>query len=315
MNDRLEELRKLHEHHASQSGVGPSQIGLSLNQSRRGKDIEEGADPERAKQPEFMRTFFEQVDSIKNQFNDIHNNNDQILSLNNSAVQATAPEEEKELSHALEGVVRQTKGLFLRIKAQLEEMAMETTAIAEDQPKSHASQIRIRRNLHAALAKKFKDLIAEFQQHQEHFKDAMTEKGKRQVKIICPELSEDQAEEMAANGIHTAVQVQMLGGHQHLRSALADLQDKFRDIRLLEESVVELEKMWQDLAVLVHAQGELVDNILCSVQAAEHHIEGAEKALVETRKLQERRRKNMCWAMVCLLILAIIILSGVLLGS
>ena len=85
-------------------------------------------------------------------------------------------------------------------------------------------------------------------------------------------------------------------GHESLKGALSDLQDKYRDIRKLEQSnpntdlqtcsvpihllcvrvclsfihsgVAELHQMFVELATLVEAQGELLDQIEYSVNSA-----------------------------------------------
>ena len=50
-------------------------------------------------------------------------------------------------------------------------------------------------------------------------------------------------------------------GHASARNALADIQEKHRDIMKLEASIAELHQLFLDMSVLVESQGELLDQI------------------------------------------------------
>ncbi|CBZ49923.1 hypothetical protein NCLIV_004070 [Neospora caninum Liverpool] len=140
---------------------------------------------------------------------------------------------------------------------------------------------------------------------------------KHPEKIIYPEASAEEVEQLVESGdlsAATAVKMRVTGTHQSLRNAVADLQDKYRDILRLEQSVAELHQMFVELAFLVEQQGELLDQIQYNVTKAKDYTAQAEKELLQARKNQKSAKKRMCWLSVCVLVLVIIILVPVILN-
>eukprot|EP01070_Trichotokara_eunicae_P002836 Trichotokara_eunicae@DN2956_c0_g1_i1.p1 len=109
-------------------------------------------------------------------------------------------------------------------------------------------------------------------------------------------------------GADAVIRARMQGGHESLKNALDDIQEKYRDIKKLEQSVAELHQMFVDLATLVDAQGELLDQIEFSVNSAKDYTEKAEKDLVTARKYQKTANRRMCWLSVCLVVLALVVM-------
>ncbi|KAL3532219.1 hypothetical protein ACH5RR_005740 [Cinchona calisaya] len=65
-------------------------------------------------------------------------------------------------------------------------------------------------------------------------------------------------------------------------------------------------------AVLVDAQGDMIDNIEIRVSTAVDHVQSGNTALQKAKKLQRNSRKWMCIAILILLIIVAIIVVGVL---
>ncbi|PNX75799.1 syntaxin-132-like protein [Trifolium pratense] len=66
------------------------------------------------------------------------------------------------------------------------------------------------------------------------------------------------------------------------------------------------------MAVLVDAQGEILDNIESQVNNAVDHVQRGTTALQSAKKLQKNSRKWMCIAIMILLVIVAIIVVGVL---
>ncbi|OIW22023.1 hypothetical protein TanjilG_29417 [Lupinus angustifolius] len=65
------------------------------------------------------------------------------------------------------------------------------------------------------------------------------------------------------------------------------------------------------MAVLVDAQGEILDNIESQVNNAVDHVQRGTSALQTAKKLQKSSRKWMCIGIIILLIVIAIIVVGV----
>ena len=76
------------------------------------------------------------------------------------------------------------------------------------------------------------------------------------------------------------MQAKVMGhAHSKMKNAVSDIQAKYDAIKRLEQSVEELFELFQELAQLVQAQGEIIDNIEANLVETENYVEKAEKNL------------------------------------
>eukprot|EP01071_Lankesteria_metandrocarpae_P001362 Lankesteria_metandrocarpae@DN1495_c0_g1_i1.p1 len=258
--------------------------------------------------PKFMDEYFQKTEGIKKSIAGIGLLIEGVKEQKKAANLATTPEMEKESSLALQKSLDEANRLVLLTKKQLEVLKEENGVFSASKPNS--SEARIRDNLHQALTRKFRDTLLEYQTVQTEYKKEVKEKVTRQVKIVCPEVTEAEMEQIVESGeVTELIRARITGvqAHTSLQNALSDLQDKYRDIRRLEKNVSELHQLFVDLATLVDAQGELLDQIEYSVNSAKDYTEKAEKELVTARRHQKSAQKRMCWLSVCLVVLAVIV--------
>ncbi|CAL4126764.1 unnamed protein product [Meganyctiphanes norvegica] len=103
---------------------------------------------------------------------------------------------------------------------------------------------------------------------------------------------------------------------QEARQQLQDLQDRHEAVRSLEKSITELAHLFQDLAVLVHEQGEKVDRIENYTFIAKEKAAAAQVQLKEAVVNQHKARKKkficgLIGTVVVVVVLLIIIFSFV----
>jgi t-SNARE complex subunit (syntaxin) len=72
---------------------------------------------------------------------------------------------------------------------------------------------------------------------------------------------------------------QRAGVHSKVKNTVEDIQNKYKDILRLEQNVNELFELFQELAVLIQAQGEMLDNIEANLEDANDYMEKAETQL------------------------------------
>lgn len=271
---------------------------------------------ERVHAEEFMGDFLTKMDALKDGITNVRTTIRRIRGLKQQAIQATSPEQEKHISSGLSELVDTTNRDILNIKRGLESLKVENAAFAAKKPNS--SEAKMRENMHAAITRKFRDILKDYQTIQTDYKKEVREKVSRQVHMVLPEASEEEVTKIVNSGdmsAATAVRMRITGqAHESLTNALSDLQDKYKDIRLLEQSVTELHQMFLDLATLVGAQGELLDQIEYSVNSAKDYTEKGEKELVSAREGQRRAKKRMCCISVCLVTVTIVVILGLVIG-
>lgn len=78
------------------------------------------------------------------------------------------------------------------------------------------------------------------------------------------------------------------------KKALEDIQSKHREVMKIEKSILELQQLFMDMAVLVAAQGEVIDQIVVHVDNAVNDTEAGVKELATAVTIQKKTRKKMC---------------------
>ncbi|EPT32281.1 syntaxin protein [Toxoplasma gondii ME49] len=334
MQDLFEDLRELARQLSPQAAPRmhawkfrdsrSASVGVCVVRSSNARSPEEDEDTESSEQdgeearetPQFMTEYFEKIHVLKRALQEISKNLEKMKDLKRAAVTASNPDEERDASHLLNKLLDATTGMIRKTKGALQVIKEENLLFTRRFPEK-ISEGRIRFNMHQIVARHLQQITVECQQAETEYKTVIKKRICRQVKIVYPEASAEEVEQLVESGdlsAAAAVKMRVTGTHQSLRNAVADLQDKYRDILRLEQSVAELHQMFVELAFLVDQQGELLDQIQYNVTNAKDYTAQAEKELLQARKNQQSAKKRMCWLSVCILVLVIIILVPVILN-
>lgn len=98
-------------------------------------------------------------------------------------------------------------------------------------------------------------------------------------------------------------------GRGRILDTINEIQERHDAVKVLEKNLQELHQVFLDMAVLVQAQGEQLDDIESQVQRANSYVRGGTERLQTARKYQLSTRK---WTCIAITILLIIILFVVL---
>ena len=106
-----------------------------------------------------------------------------------------------------------------------------------------------------------------------------------------PDATADELEQVASQegGPIFAQQILPSVSQVEARRALAEVQDRHQDIMMIEKSILELHQLFMDMAVLVAAQGEVMDSIEHYV---EESVEYTEKGIGELKKAIKSQKKS-----------------------
>ncbi|CAJ1044405.1 putative Syntaxin/SNARE domain containing protein, partial [Leishmania shawi] len=84
------------------------------------------------------------------------------------------------------------------------------------------------------------------------------------------------------------------------KEVLASIIETRNDIYRIEQSMRELNQLFNDLALLVNEQGEIMDVILANVQRSIRYVEKGSAELKKGRKYQKKSRKKLICFVVCI---------------
>ncbi|KNC53768.1 t-SNARE family protein [Thecamonas trahens ATCC 50062] len=286
-------------------GVGGESSKAPLSESSGGSESG-GAENE-------LAPFFQRVDVLKGLLARVQDNIERVAEQHGLSLGATSSEEAAQCSQVLADLMAETDKMTKSIRAKLKAMEKDNAAFA----KAHkgSAEDRIRTNAYGALTRKFIAVMREYQELQTEYRNKYKDRVERQVRIVKRDATQDEIDEIVegtgGSGVFAQMMLSSTASHAAAQNALADIQERHEDIVRLERSIAELHQLFVDMAVLVDAQGELLDQIEHSVAQSVGYTAKAVKELGKANKYQRKARKKMC---ACL-VLGMVVLGAVLIPT
>lgn len=124
---------------------------------------------------------------------------------------------------------------------------------------------------------------------------------------------EEVIEKIIANGNEEEVLGKAIQEHGRgkVLETVVEIQDRHDAAKEVEKSLLELHQVFLDMAVMVEAQGEKMDDIEHHVLHASHYVKDGNKNLQSAKHYQKSSRKWMCIGIILLLILILVIVIPV----
>lgn len=224
-----------------------------------------------------------------------------------AALAAVSLEQTQQTTSEIDALIMETNKLTQGIAKKLKAMDAENKEAA----KSPSEQTKVRVNMHATLTRKFLTLSQEYSAIQEKYKAAYRDRMERQIKIVSPESTEAEVDAMVADPNTQIFAQQILSsGHMAAKNAVLDIQERHKEITMLEASIAELHQLFMDMAVLVEAQGEMLDQIERSVELTVKMTEKGVGQLDKAVKSQKKNRKRACGLMAIGVVVLFFLLSN-----
>lgn len=97
-------------------------------------------------------------------------------------------------------------------------------------------------------------------------------------------------------------------GRGKVLETVVEIQDRHDAAKEIEKSLLELHQIFLDMAVMVEAQGEKMDDIEHHVVNAAQYVNDGAKNLKTAKKYQKSSRRCMCIGAIILLILILVVI-------
>ncbi|CAL4919439.1 unnamed protein product [Urochloa decumbens] len=258
--------------------------------------------------------FFEDVESIKDDLRDLeriqrslHESNEGSKSLHDaSAVRDLRSRMDADVAAA----IKKAKVVKLRLES-LDRANAANRSVPGCGPGS--STDRTRTSVVAGLRKKLKDSMDSFSSLRSRiateYRDTV---ARRYFTVTGSRPDEATLDALAESGEGERILQRAIAeehGRGEVVAVVAEIQERHGAVADLERSLLELQQVFNDMAVLVNAQGEQLDDIEGNVGRARSFVDRGREQLQVARKHQKSTRK---WTFVAILIVLIIILVIVL---
>ncbi|KAJ0015083.1 hypothetical protein Pint_20137 [Pistacia integerrima] len=286
---------------------------LPRSQSSRGGDIELGAQMNSGELG--LESFFKKVQEIDKEYAKLEKLLKKLQDAHEESKSVTKAPAMKAIKKRMEKDVDEVGKIARFLKSKIEELDRENLANRQKPGCGKGTGVdRSRTATTLALKKKLKDKMAEFQVLRETIHQEYREVVERRVYTVTGATADEETiDKLIETGdseqiFQKAIQEQ---GRGQIMDTLAEIQERHDAVRDLERKLLELQQIFLDMAVLVDAQGDMLDNIESQVSSAVDHVQSGNTALQKAKKLQKSSRKWMCIAIIILLIIVAIIVVAV----
>ncbi len=232
-------------------------------------DIEAPIEVEKNTSDADMDQFYAQVALIKALMGDIKEYQKRLEMNNEKTKVAVRTAEVHELREQMQHDANTISKEAEEIKGHLKKLDAENAQALKKKGcgRGSASE-RTRTAITGALKKKLKELMGEFQDLRVRLQNDYKETVERRVYTVTGEhATEEQIEHMIDEGEGEMIfqKAIMEQGKGYVMDTLAEIRERRDAVLELEKSLLELHQIFLDMAVLVEAQGQMIDNIEAQV--------------------------------------------------
>lgn len=247
-----------------------------------------------------MQEFFRQIEEMRDTAQQVAKDVEKVKKIQSDILSAPTvdPKMKAELEDTMAGIKKKANTIRTGLKK------MEVTVEEEEKANPNNTQLRMKKTQHMAISKTFIEIMTNYNQVQQDFKEQSKKKIGRQMELAGSNLTEDQLEDMLEQG-----QGAQLVGHVHiegdadqLRQTINDIENRHEMFMNLEKSITELHDMFIDIATLIESQGEMVNRIDAHVDSAVEYTTRATNDTKKALEYQSKARRKKIMMMLCIII-------------
>ncbi|KAH6582910.1 hypothetical protein BASA50_006567 [Batrachochytrium salamandrivorans] len=257
-----------------------------------------------------MQEFFEELALVKDNIALVRSSIDEIKSIHDKALNNVISEQQNaQIAKELDATMDKTNRVSGEIRNKLKDIDAENKSQQKKDPSSNDVKIRI--SQHGVLTRNFLEVMMEYKKTQETYQDKYKDRMHRQCLVVKPNATNQEIEQMmdGEKSQMFAKQIVNTGQRQEARKALEDIQSKHKDVVKIEKSILELQQLFIDMAVLVASQGEIIDQIAVHIDNAANDTEQGTQSLAQATKLQKKSRKKMCIIIIFIVVGVVLVVA------
>mmetsp|Transcript_2802 Transcript_2802/g.4347 ORF Transcript_2802/g.4347 Transcript_2802/m.4347 type:complete len:288 (-) Transcript_2802:678-1541(-) len=236
----------------------------------------------------------------------VNKNSQQIKHLESEFNKSATPEQELNFNKQMKQIVQTNKQDLNSVRDTVESLGKE---LEEEKTKQGEVECRMHVTMHATLAKQFQEALRSSEKAQDNYYQAVRKKTANQLRMVDENIPEEVIEQCMENPqqAQQIVNSKMMGAHTEIIRMVHSIEERLEDIKMLEQNVNIMHRMFLDLAALVHSQGEILNSIEKHVDNATNYVEKGVNALEEAKKHQQSSRWKKCCLLVVLLVILLVI--------
>ncbi|KAG5600877.1 hypothetical protein H5410_032247 [Solanum commersonii] len=281
------------------------------------KDVEASPDLEMGmtQMDQNLTAFLEEAEKVKLEMNSIKEILRRLQDINEESKSLHKPEALKSMRNRINSDIVAVLKKARAIRSQLEEMDRSNAINRRLSGCKEGTLVdRTRSAVTNGLRKKLKELMMDFQGLRQRMMTEYKETvGRRYFTVTGEHPDEEVIDKIISSGngqggeefLSRAIQEH---GRGKVLETVVEIQDRHDAAKEIERSLLELHQIFLDMAVMVEAQGEKMDDIEHHVVNAAQYVNDGAKNLKTAKKYQKSSRKCMCIGVIVLLILILVVI-------
>ncbi|KAI6228132.1 putative syntaxin-3 [Aphelenchoides besseyi] len=173
--------------------------------------------------------------------------------------------------------------------------------------KSKDAVARIKTDQARTITRTFQNIIIDFNAEQVNYKEQCQKTISKYLSIAGLQMEQEDVDDAIEKG-HLFNTVGVMMAERDKKVLFEDVKSRHDDIVKLEASIRELHEIFQDMAMLIESQGEIVDRIETNVNYAAEYAERALRNVNHAKRAKNRNIKLKIAAVVCLAIVILLII-------
>ncbi|XP_054471702.1 syntaxin-19 [Anoplopoma fimbria] len=175
-------------------------------------------------------------------------------------------------------VMKKESSITRDIKLKAESLQRRLEALSKQVQRTEEQQgptsvtTRIQRCQHAALHRKFQQVLLQYNEglltKQERCKHFII----RQLEVSGRDISENEVNEMVATGKWEVFNENLLNDARITRSQLSEIEQRHKELLSLENNIKELKDLFMDIFMLVEEQGAYIEHIQTNVERTQDYV-------------------------------------------
>ena len=218
----------------------------------------------------------------------IENKNDELIELRNEIENIIDSKKETEISEKMNKIISDVQIKQKKIKIIIDNLNEQLTEINKNKKNKNNTEFRIKQNLFGSITKKYQNIIIKFNSIENEIKNIIQIKMIRKAEIaLGHDLNEKEKNDIlnAPKMVQKIYEKKLTGAaHVKLINTINDLEERNKEIKNLEKSIIKLHNLIIELNKLVYLQGEMIDNIEQNIKQAKDYVLEAEGNINESLK-------------------------------
>ncbi|CAM0910178.1 unnamed protein product [Alopecurus aequalis] len=265
-----------------------------------------------------LQKFFQDVEAVKEDIQGFEALYKRLHATNEETKTAHEARAVKALRSRMDGDIEKVLKRAKAVKTKLEALDRDNTNSRKVPGCGPGSSTdRTRSSVVSGLGKKLKDTMDEFQGLRTRMAAEYKETVARRYHMVTGEHAEDSTiESLISSGesesfMQKAIQDQ---GRGQVMDTISEIQERHDAVKDIERSLMELHQVFLDMAALVEAQGQQINDIESHVAHASSFVRRGTVELEQAHEIQKDTRKWMCFAVLGGIALVVVLVTPVLIN-